>query len=72
MSVNWRKLECWWCLGQGLTETRSGGSIKCSNCGGDGFFWVSPQSRVADFPGGHFRGTFPGAYEEAVGARRVI
>lgn len=28
----------------------------CPNCKGSGLMWISPKGRIADYPGGPFRG----------------
>lgn len=67
--AKWRTIQCSSCAGYGVVSDFRGGdfngAMDCRSCGGKGFHWVSPRDRLADYPGGPFRGWAPGAYAEA-------
>ena len=71
MSVKWRVIDCPRCGGHGVISvyTLGGtdflGAGECPKCGGNGVLWISPKDRIADNPGGPFRGSWPGAFEKA-------
>lgn len=52
-SRGWIKDSCGCCNG-----IKWGGETPetCDICGGAGVYWVSPKGRIADYPGGPFRG----------------
>ena len=58
----WRTSKCVNCRGYGVVSsyTFDGsdflGAKECRNCGGSGVVYISPQGRIADYPGGCFRG----------------
>lgn len=56
----WRVVECSICNGHGVVSAYSSvdflGPKECSSCRGSGFVWISPKGRIADYPGGPFRG----------------
>ena len=68
---DWRLIRCVNCSGYGQVSayTLDGsdflGPEECRECGGSGQLWISPKDRIADYPGGPFRGSWPGAYAEA-------
>jgi len=69
MDKKWRWKSCPNCGGRGIVSVYSQddfeGPGSCPECGGEGIVWISPKDRVADYPGGPFRGSWPGAYETA-------
>ncbi len=68
-ATDWRLTECARCGGYGVIAAYSGGEFDgaadCPSCLGLGVLSVSPQDRLADYPGGPFRGRRPGAYAAA-------
>lgn len=58
-AVEWTSHTCEACAGYGLVEAFGGGPTECFSCGGSGFYFVSPAGRIADYPGGPFRGSVP-------------
>ncbi|MBE3040553.1 MAG: hypothetical protein IMZ62_17280 [Chloroflexi bacterium] len=62
MKRKWHTITCAACGGAGMvSEYTCGGDDflgpkECDCCGGSGEQWVSPQGRIADYPGGPFRG----------------
>lgn len=60
MKQGWRTVNCGNCAGCGMVSDFRGGDFNgpmdCPDCGGSGAQWVSPQGRIADYPGGPFRG----------------
>lgn len=61
--TKWRETTCPTCRGGGVIGFD--GPQECPDCDGSGVLWVSPADRVARYPGGPFRGQWPGAYAEA-------
>ncbi len=58
---NWIFEQCTICLGYGIVGDYGKGDdfygdIECSSCRGKGHIWISPKGRIADYPGGPFRG----------------
>ena len=68
MSVRWKVDECPWCGGQGLEHYGEGDVRDCPACGGDGKFYLSEHDRIADYPGGPLRGSWPGRFAELAAA----
>jgi DnaJ-class molecular chaperone len=66
--TNWRTTECPNCRGYGVVSDYRGGDFngayECTECGGCGILWISPKDRVAEYPGGKFKGMWPGMYEK--------
>ncbi len=66
--VEWLRIKCDACRGYGVvSDYRSGdfdGAMECSACGGAGIQWISENDRLADYPGGPFRGSAPGLFNE--------
>jgi RecJ-like exonuclease len=58
--MDWRTIPCDRCNGHGVVAVYSAsdfdGADFCPLCGGSGETWVSPKGRIADYPGGPFRG----------------
>ena len=50
----WRLVRCRLCIG-GMVPMRLPPE-ECETCGGGMAYWVSPNGRVADYPGGPMRG----------------
>ena len=57
----WRQVSCGCCSGL----TWHWGS-ECGDCGGTGALFVSDKDRLALYPGGPFRGSWPGKYDAAL------
>ena len=38
--------------------------VECSDCGGSGFIFITEHDRIIDYPGGPFRGSWPGRFKE--------
>jgi hypothetical protein len=51
---NWQQIRCSYCV-CGVTGYEA--PEECDACGGTGSIWVSPHGRLADYPGGPFRGS---------------
>jgi len=68
--ARWKALDCPSCGGRGVVSAYTFGGTdflgpgECPHCN-SGVIFVSEGDRVADFPGGPFRGRWPGAFEEA-------
>ena len=58
----WLPDDCPECGGSGLIQAWE--PTDCHPCGGSGQVWISPKDRVADYPGGPFRGSYPGRYNK--------
>ena len=52
----WRLINCPRCGGHCVIEAWGGGPADCGECGGGGFFYITSSGRLADYPGGPFRG----------------
>jgi len=54
-------MECGCCNG-----IKWGGDspVECRDCGGKGFVYITEHDRIIDYPGGPFRGSCPGTFEE--------
>ena len=67
--VQWRSFTCPNCDGRGLVISSNSFDrneiVECSDCGGSGQLWVTDKDIVAMYPGGPFRGKWPGQYKEA-------
>jgi hypothetical protein len=59
----WIKVDCGCCNG-----IQWGGETPrtCETCGGSGIFWISERDRIADWPGGPLRGSYPGEFARAL------
>ncbi len=69
MRKDWIIVSCPTCGGHGLREGFGGEFIECRTCGGIGGLYLSPHDRVADYPGGPFRGSWPGEYARIQAAK---
>jgi len=55
----WRRERCYACAGAGM-ESDYGcgmdfyGPKECCSCNGAGAYWITPQGRHVEFPGGRF------------------
>ncbi len=60
----WHKVRCGSCGGYGVVSTYTFGGDdflgpgERESCGGSGLIWISPKGRIADYPGGSFRGSY--------------
>ena len=56
-----KKEECGCCAG-----IQWGGDYprECLNCGGSGFIFITEHDRIIDYPGGPFRGSYPGKFQK--------
>ena len=63
--AQWKTINCPNCAGHGLITGMDGGPEGCPDCGSGGFFWISDKDRLADYPGGPLRGSWPGRYSKA-------
>ncbi len=65
--AEWLKIKCGSCRGYGVVSDFRGddfnGAMDCSECGGAGHQWISENDRVADYPGGPLRGSWPGGFK---------
>lgn len=56
----WTQIRCDSCGGHGVISVYSQndfeGPGECRTCGGSGTMFLSPKGRLADYPGGPFRG----------------
>jgi hypothetical protein len=65
----WTKVDCCDCVGHGVVSVYSlggtdfDGAGECRKCGGTGEMWLSPQGRLAEYPGGKFLGSVEGWHE---------
>lgn len=63
----WHTEDCLVCDGHGEISDYGPlgddfyGAKECPECSGSGKLWVSPKGRIADYPGGPFRGSIPEA-----------
>jgi DnaJ-class molecular chaperone len=53
----WTRIKCSFCNGHGVYQDLGGGPADCKDCGGSGYMWLSENNRIADYPGGPFRGS---------------
>lgn len=71
-----RTVKCSHCDGHGIVAHYSAtdfeGEAECAECGGSGRFTVYPNDRLAQYPGGPFRGSWPGAYTKASEASQTL
>jgi len=56
MNLDWKYIERYSCDGFGVVDGYDAGPLECKVCGGLGHLWRSPKGRLADYPGGPFRG----------------
>jgi hypothetical protein len=63
---DWVRIDCSACSGHGIYAGSNfyatGNPDECSTCDGHGFRWLSSNDRFAEYPGGKFLGSSPGAY----------
>lgn len=65
----WIWVSCPSCGGNGVREGFGGGPQECRGCTGVGRLALYPSDRVALYPGGPLRGTWPGEYQRAISAK---
>jgi len=63
---SWYRIDCYYCAGHGQVGNYGDGTDfygpeDCGHCCGTGAMWVSKNGRIADYPGGPFRGSLPQA-----------
>jgi hypothetical protein len=62
---DWVRLGCSRCGGGG--EAWNGDDlITCHDCKGAGGWWLSENDRLAEYPGGKFCGSAPGAWQDEI------
>jgi DnaJ-class molecular chaperone len=68
MATQWIQVLCPDCEGHGVVSQYSvsdfEGPTDCRKCAGSGLLWLSDKDRLADYPGGQGRGSWPGRYAE--------
>ena len=64
--ARWKTTDCYGCGGHGVVSVYSAsdfeGAGDCRACGGSGQLLISERDRIADYPGGPFRGSWPGKF----------
>ena len=70
--VDWITIKCSDCGGWGMRTGGEGEPVDCGTCGGAGSEWLSEHDRVAAWPGGPFRGSAPGAWNDTLAKYQYI
>lgn len=68
--VDWMRIRCWCYHGIVPRWENTEEPDECRDCNGTGFVWLSENDRVAEYPGGRFRGSEPGEYARQLAAGR--